>query len=510
MTDAQRAKLDIIVSMGGQGTADAQKLLGALNQVEKVEKEIAKAAEQHQRFLERRTKESQQATQRGLGVVAGGLSGGPLGALSAMGGTAGAVGGVVAAAEQGLNKMARAAEIAAAANTTVAQRSRMLVEELLPFGKAIHTFIDALTGVSQALFDQQQKFEISQRRTDSVARHNVQERAFESERATQVFRRRFMDAIPAAPYQDFDRSTVEGRRAFAEQSARLPAVDALRSAQVESGAAVSMREAERAREAQIRERVTDLESRRRVLGQRLEDERQKENMFGGVRNQVGIDRAAADVLENEKRIAAETAALSEQAVRAKEAGVRAAEAESRTRRAMIDTQKAELDILRQREQRMAALQQTVGTLSRGEFAGSLRALQMVQNRGIENVSAQTAQRAAQIAPEFLAAQREQLGGQRMELARGALGAEGFRRVYGGDFAPGQALADTRRQIDRVQADIRVNIQIDERQTAQELARAIDPIFRRLIDVFQIEVRRIESEVKAGAIRQGNATNGAAR
>lgn len=174
---------------------------------------------------------------------------------------------------------------------------------------------------------------------------------------------------------------------------------------------------------------------------------------------------------------------------------------------MIDVQKAELEVLKQREQRMAGIQQSLGSMSRGQFGASARAVEQVRRRGIANVSAQTAGLASQIAPEFINRQREQLGGERAAQLRGRMGAEAFGQVYGNDFSPGNTLADTRRNIDRVQAEVRVAVQVDERALASEIIKTLEPVFQRLIDNVNAQIRSMENDIRAGAIRSSNSTNG---
>lgn len=507
MSTPQQAKIDLIVNMAGASAGDAQKLLKTLEQVEKVEKEIAKAAEQHTKALEANRKAAQAATQRGLGVVGGALSGGPMGAMAAMGGTPGAIAGVVQSAEAGLNKLARAAEIAATANTTSAQRTRMIVDELVPFGSALNKLVDAISGTADAIFRRNQQFAINMGKIDLVARHDQQERRLSTEQAEAEVRRTHLDRNRPAAYRDHDRTTVGGQHAYQEQGITLPAQDAARAARVTAESARSMYNAEGAREARLRERLKELESNRAGLNRNLADQRQRENVFGGVRNEAGINAAAAAVQENERQIAAQTAAINEQILRTKEAGVKAAEAESRLRRSMIDVQKAELEVLKQREQRMAGIQQSLGSMSRGQFGASARAVEQVRRRGIANVSAQTAGLASQIAPEFVARQREALGGERAAQLRGRMGAEAFGQVYGSDFGPGSTLADTRRNIDRVQAEVRVAVQVDERALASEIIKNLEPTFQRFIDNVNAQIRSMENDIRAGAIRSSNSTNG---
>ena len=510
MTSTQQAKLDILVNLGGSSPQQAKQLLDALKQVEQVEKDIATAQEKSRRISEQRAREQKAATAHGLGVVGGALSGGPLGAMSAMGGVAGGVSGVVHAAEQGLNKLARAAEISAAANTTVAQRQRMLSDELIPFASALHKISDAIEGVAETIFRRNQQFELFNRRMDAIIQFDAQERQVAGEYRAQVYRGRASAASELAEYRDFDRRTVAGMRGYAEQGVMLPAQDAERESRVGASAARSSSNFENVRLGEARTKLRDLERDRVRLRAELDQQVQRENVFGGQRNQAGINAASAAVLENEKMIASQLATLNDQIARAKEAGVRAVEAEAQHRRSLIDLQRAELDVLKQREQRMAAMQQAAGGMSRGEFAGAVRAARQVADRGIANVSAATAGRAAAFAPEFIAREREALGGQRYDAARGMLGAERFGRMFGGDFTPGRTLADTRQQIDRVTADVRVNIQMNEQRLAEDLAKAIEPTLARLFEAFEVRIRNIESEVRTGAIRQSNATNGAAR
>jgi hypothetical protein len=497
-------------------------------------------SERQQQYREVQRAKSERM-QRGGAVARAGLSGNATGALSLAGGPAGmAVSAAVEGAEAGLHKLARAAEIAATANTTAAQRSRMVTEELIPMAGSVYRLSDAIKGVTQEIYKQNQQYTINVAGIEAAARRDSSLRAAGAEHFQQSALAAGHAGAPAVAYQSIDRGTVRGEHAYQEQERMLPAQTAERSARVNSEAARASAKNEAAKAAAIRARISELEAKRGTLNARLAGERQKENAGGGglgaaistvslpagvayssargttlsgaPRNQAGINAAAAAVQENEKEIAAQTAAYAEQAARAKEQGAAAAQSESQHRRTQLDLQRAELDVLKQREQRMASMQQAAGSMSRGEFAGSARALKLVQERGINNVSARTASRAAQIAPEFLAKERERLGGERMGTLAGAgmLGAEGFGRAFGGDFQPGQTLAETRQKIGKVAAEVQVKIQMDERLLAESIVKSIEPVMRAFRDIFDLEIRRIESEMRAAGVRQSNANNGAAR
>ena len=540
MSQSQQTKIDLIVSMAGAAPADAKKLLDHLKEIEKTEKEIGKAAEKHRQELEKAQKAAQARLQKGMGVVGGALSGGAMGAAAAMGGPVGMAVGVIAAAEQGLTKLARAAEVLATANTTLAQKQRMLIDEFVPFGASLNKLSDAIRGITQQIFQRNQEYAINIARTDIQARGNAVLRGVGSEYATAQARAGAIANSPMPVYQSFDRGTVAGMHAYGEQAIMLPAREAARSSGIEAQTARAAANFEANRESQMRARLAELEGRRGGLNDDLANQRHRENILaqrnargdlprnlglaltnpflaaGGLvatanrsRNETGINAAAASVQENEREIAAQTAALQEQILKSKEQGVRAAEAESRHRRDLINIQKAELEQLKQKEQRMSAIQQAVGGMSRGQFAASARAVEQVRRRGIGNVSAQTAALAAQAAPEFIGRQREALGGQRLEALRGRMGAEAFGEVYGRDFSPGNTLAETRRQVDKVQAEVQVAISLDERTLATEIVKTLEPVFQRLIEVINSQVRGMESDIRAGAVRSSNATNGSA-
>ena len=512
-------------------------------QQEAADKQAKREAERQKTERQQQFREVQRAkaerTQRAGAVGRAGLSGNATGALALAGGPVGmAAAAVVEGAEEGLKKLARAAEIASAANLTAAQRSRMVAEELIPFAGSIYRISDALRGVAQQLFQRNQQSAITTAGIEATARYESGVRAAAGERDFARAKSRALGNAPLVEYQSFDRGTVAGRHAARQQELLMPAQTAERSAAAEAEAARAAKRGEEGRLAATQERLRQLEAKRAELNRNLARERGKENqtdggrsllggiisapgalaynairgrtITGGTRNQAGINDAAASVQENERRIAAETAALAEQTARAKEAGARAAEAESAHRKAQLEIQRQQLQLLREQEQRMAGIQQSAGAMSRGEFAAAARALRQVNQRGAGNVTAATLARAGTLAPEFIAAEREKLGGQRIGQLRGIVGAENFGRNFGSDFANGETAADIRKKIDKVQANVQVAIQMDEKQLADSIVKAIEPVFKRLKDVLDLEIRRIESEIRAAGVRQSNAANGGAR
>ena len=495
-------------------------------------------SERQQQYRELQRQKAERIQRAGaLGRTA--LAGNATGALSIAGGPYGmAAAAVVEGAEEGLRKLAKAAEIAAAANLTSAQRSRMVAEELLPFAASIYRISDALRGVSQQIFQRNQQSAITTAGIEATARYESGVRAAAGERDFARAKARALGNAPLAEFQSFDRGTVAGQQAARRQELLLPAQTAERSAAAEAEAARAAKRGEEGRLAATQERLRQLEAKRAELNRNLARERGRENqtdggrslalgiisapgalaynaiqgrtMTGATRNQAGINAAAASVQENEREIAAQTAAYAEQAARAKEAGARAAEAESAHRKAQLEIQRQQLALLREQENRMASMQQNAGAMSRGEFHAAARALRQVNQRGAGNVTAATLARAGTLAPDFIRAEREKLGGQRYDQLRGIVGAEGFARNFGGDFANGQTAADVRKQADKMQANVQVAIQMDEKQLADSIVKAIEPVFKRLRDILDLEIRRIDSEIRAAGVRQSNAANGGAR
>jgi hypothetical protein len=162
-------------------------------------------------------------------------------------------------------------------------------------------------------------------------------------------------------------------------------------------------------------------------------------------------------------------------------------------------------VMKQREGRASGTAQHFGGLNVGERMAGLNALKLLSERGIGNLPPELQSMAAQIAPEYVATQREKFGESALKNeAMGLLGSDRFREIFGNDFD--NSLSQQRADIDKIQADVRVNIQLDEEALAKNIAEALGPVLSQLVKQTQAAVEQQGRDIRTGAAIGSNMRN----
>ena len=141
-------------------------------------------------------------------------------------------------------------------------------------------------------------------------------------------------------------------------------------------------------------------------------------------------------------------------------------------------------MLKQREERMAGMASKLGSMNQADFEMSKAMLQQVKENGVENLPAEMVDMAATVAPEFIAKQREALGEKRAREVAGEN--KGIDDSTLAEFEKG-TLGEVRAQVDKVKADVRVMIDLDVQQLAQEIVNTINPLFKMFFDSIRGEM-----------------------
>lgn len=414
-----------------------------------------------------------------------------------------------AAFETGIKKLTEAVNIAQNGMLTAAQKGTMLRDEFIPFHKSIRQFREALDGTTEAVAAAMRKQEREMASINYRAAARSDYRSFEADRYQPIEAMLRAENHPGAPrltagsITAYDRSSAIGERKSAEAAIRDPAADAVGRADRAARGSALNRDTQAGISAEAQRARDRAKEEADAAVKRVRDLRAAENS-GGDRNKKGIAEATADAniaLERFARLDAQAKAEME---RHANAITKAAEDEGAARRAVIDLQKAELQILEQKEQRMAGFAQKLGSMNEGDFEMAKAALEALKESGIENLPAEMADMAAQVAPEFVAKEREKLGEKRAKEIAGPGGVgQGLDDSLLASFEK-ETIAQVRAQVDKVRADVRVSVDIDAKTTAEEILKGLAPIMGAFGKALDVRVQKLEEKLYVDKVQRINA------
>lgn len=497
------------------------KLKKASETAKKADAELGNEVEKTNRKLKERSKLGGGAAGGGkpsaIEQVLQGRAGGDANKLLGGAGKAAVVIGAYIAVTQALGKVGDAAAVLGNSSLSASQKMNLLAESFIPGAAAVKRFIEGITGVTEALRFQGQEHQVRMGVLGAWTAGERTKDAARSRRDAGMAAVGSMADLPAAgadlkglapgvaargyaPLQKFDRSTAEGQRLYDEYQRKLPAMDA-------------QTRANRAADAARREvnmggsRVENLNSLQQQARDRRDAARRKERDLFNAENQTGGTMSVRYKAERDKLL--KTAAEENQQVMdlearkqteingLAEARVRLAQAEGAARKANVAVMQAELENLKARESAMAGQAQKFGMMGAGGRMQALMAFKSVQAMGIENAPPELLSQAAAFAPKTIAKQAEKAGEQTEEFKAGkALAPE--------DFGGGKDTLDQiRAQIDKVQTDVRISIDLDERATAKEIADALQDTFKKLIQTIKLTIKDTEIKIRT---EQGIANN----
>jgi hypothetical protein len=434
-----------------------------------------------------------QATQAGAGGLSGMMAG--LGRLGPIGMAAAAA---LMAFQAGLHKATEIVNIENDGTKTRAQKDRGIVEAVVPFAESIRKLREAIDGTTETLAKNKRRLDYQKVSIEAGATYERKLFDFQAESNMAGARLRAHAEPGAAPgaMDRFDRGTAIGARKAAEQDIMMPAYDAARRANIEARAQRSqanlMAGLARGAGGESKKLKADADNKFARARELREGERT------GPRNKAAIDTAYTDALIAQDRYLKAQAREEDLIRRAKEAGLSATQAESAARKANIDVQRAELEVLKQREERMTGLAGKLGSMGIGDFEMAKAMLQTVRETGVENLPPEMVDMAAQVAPEFIAKQREKLGEQRAKEVAGEN--RGIDDSILAEFEK-STLGEVRAKVDQVKADVRVMIDLDAQELAKAVVDTLNPLFRQFFDSirgeFNTTIRQFEAEREQG-------------
>jgi hypothetical protein len=406
-----------------------------------------------------------------------------------------------AAARHGLDSVTAMGEIANQGNLTAAQK-RQGMGEALPFGvgaavKSLREFRDMIDGVNERL--RRQGIKYADRQLEHQLATNTE--IARTQAAAELFgagaRADALRGVRLTGRGGFDRSTLAGAQAYADEQQLVPLKD--QAARAEAEAAAAARE-----ERQARSRFVGLEIREGQLGikqvrdqDRAEGLRAAEN-FGGPRTKALRDEAERRHNQTNLDLLNLQKVQTEEMNRLKAMGLATTEKEAAASRARLAVQQAELSVLQAREQRIAGNSQRIGGLHAAQRMVGLNAAMYLQKHGLRAASPDLISAAEQFVPGYVGKLKENYGEKTAEYREAArLG------LLGSDT---QSLKDTRQAVDKLQAQVDVNIHLNEQTMADAIVRKLEATFRRLIDSLAAHSARTMREAQIGRQIQNNQQN----
>lgn len=454
--------------------------------------------------------QSSPITQGLVGMFGKGQTGGMFGQAGDIGGTAGLGMGVWSAMTQAAKEATESIKVWGNAALSTSQKITGTIEQFVPGGKTLREFFEAASGISEKLrvtqvtvsdLNTQIQLQTQLRmRLNQLGQEAAQARGGEVGAAS----------VGYGKWRTFDRGTASGAIQYQENLIRQSAEDDVVRATRRRNAALHARNA-----------AVDPVNAAGIARSRAEWELQ--NRFGNVttdssgvlrfgKNDMG-DKTRIQRLQEEQgtTMGSRRKAEMDEELRAyesqlskvmalrkeeeaaintlKEKGVALANSESEVRKASaINTLKAEAQILERREQRMSENQRRLGSLMPGELAAGESIMDQIRKNGIQGASPQMIQIARQVAPGEIDKLLEQKGA---PIAK-RLAEKGYED-YVHDYDGGKrTLTDTRQQLDKVQADVRVQVDLDEKALASEIAKAIGPLIQA---IKELNVKTAEDELQ---------------
>lgn len=458
---------------------------------------VAKATEEAGKSLGERFKESKFAgglAKRSEGTMFGRMAGGGAAANPATI----ALGAFVVITEA-LGKFADAVNIGKNASLTAAQQEIALAEEFIPGVANLRKFTDAVSGTTETLRKNKEIFASAMLTQQKYERVRSEERENRREQDTAKAKLTGLNAISLDKYEGgkYDRRTVAGEQGYAEYGQRLQARDAEIRAKQALIAANTDARSQRNRVEDARRAEKAAQAQRDKDQAKVDDLKKYENTFGR-RRKAELDTAFGKLELSNQNLVDRRKALEEEITKSKEKQTRAIEAQRDLQQALIEKQKVELSILEQKEQRMAEGQTRLGEMNVGQYEQSKQAALYIKEHGIENATPELIDAARQVAPGMIRKKAENFGeGRAKELAQ--LGIDDYER----DYKDGNNLQNVRAQIDEVKADVRITMQINEKELAKQFSDLIASNFRELITVMKATIEAEVKQQRIGLQKQQN-------
>jgi hypothetical protein len=438
--------------------------------------------------------------------VAGQVAGAPGQALGGalMGGGAlgaarfGAVGAIVATGAAAAQKTAEAIHIFSNGALTVAQKQEMLFRSIPIIGNAGVNLANEINGVAERIRGANVRFAQTSLAISQAARHDTVLGQMASELVGARARAKELGGISVTPAPAIDRSTFQGEIAFREQQRRLPHQDTIARAEAERSAAATAHQ-------YSGKRLQGLYAERKDLAQDLRDAeaaeeraRRGENRKGGPgydRNAAGRHEAGLNLQLAGERVAQNELQIQEEVNRQKQLGLSLAEKESAIRKGNIGLAKEELSILQAKEQRLYSQRQRISGMNVVQRQMGLQALRLMKKHGYQNLPPELIAQAEAFSGAYVAKEREKF-----------VSAEEKTALKEGFIEKG-VLNEVRKDVARVQTNVRVDVVLDEQQMARAVVDMLEPRLKHFMESIRVEHAAREAQRIAQRSVANNALGG---
>jgi hypothetical protein len=466
----------------------------------------------------------------GGGGMGAGAMGGALAASIPAAAALAALAASLKTTEAGMRQLTEVNNILGNASLTAAQKSRALAESLPLVGgwfESLHKLADSLTGTTEKMRANAASLQIDLVKISAAATAEQKTRAGRTEVEETGRRATALAHFTPAPFRTFDRSTFQGEIARQEYMSVLPAKDTRDQMAVEVEMAKKNAEAARQRRDDLGKRAAAAAAEQERAAAEAQRVRRKQGLpepgqqprqesatreiirrglgyvqmagegtvgyFGRQtvtsRQKGNIDTAATEAKRAEAQAAALQKAHEEAILEAKQKGIEADRKSSELRKANVEIAKAELAVLEAKEQRLASQSTRIGGMNKADRMIGLQAATYIKEQGIQAATPQMIQAAEQFAPDYIRKIKEAFGRTTEEYQAG---------VERGLLEEG-VLEEVRKQVDRkVQANVRMELVIDTKQLAIDIAATVQETFRELIKNIKLEQDR---QTTAAAVQQ---------
>lgn len=411
---------------------------------------------------------------RGSGAAKAVEPAGGSGVMQALMNRGGPVGAAIAAiymANKGMGVAAKGINLYNRTDLGSGQKARIVFETLT--GNVIK-FAEALKGVTENI--RQQNVALENSRLRIPASYAAQSRAhgLEVEGARASYDFQAVGAVAYQPLQTFDRSTGAGIQSHSEYQSRLPILEAMtrgrRTALAAAAEAHSLRSYANNAHVMLSQAVGQHERARQA---------QRRYVAGGGSNPSTLTGlAAAEVTTNANVEQARNQALNAE-TEARNGARRAVEEERAARQPLISLMQNELQVLQQREQRIRGNAQGFGDMNPAERQEAVFALRAEQDIGYGNLTPEMRGSLRGASPRYAALRAQQFGESTPEYQ------EFSRR--GAFFGDTQSLADVQGEQNRVQANIRTVINLNERELASLINDGLNRDLRQIVNTIMATV-----------------------
>jgi hypothetical protein len=462
----------------------------------------------------------EQARHRGSqlkGVVAGGLTSSLAGSGSVYGV---AIAATIATLDKALQATAKSVNVLNDQFMSEAKKTQTIAEEFIPLVRSARQAADAINGMSQEFQKAEREFQIGMKREAIEGEYRSRSREFEFQKTTQTQLAQSIRSNPLPSVPQFDLTTYRGQIKQQEENQRTIGRDALVRARRENEVANAQH---RDATQSIAEQEAAIARARRDRGEaekRAEAARQGGRSGVSTAGKIGIGiagpvalgasivanssatgqtdlqitHAVNDALRAGEEISRRQTQLETERVRQMEAAKRVAESESAIRKANIEIGKQELEIIKSRNERVRSQTTRIGEMDEIEFRNTVQGAKLALQYG-DKAPQQAKDALRRLSPGFAATQDQARGERRLR-------SDDLKKQFGDqykelfpDLAASGSLREGLQEQQKLELNLRGQVQLDEEKLADKVAQAFDPVIQGFLKAVEIRIEKAAKDLK---------------